>query len=150
MSFELLNTNGFRFTEARLPLPLLTADYGDGYEPPAAITGNPAGVLNWSVSIGVLPNDVATPRAEYLWNFWLARKAAGDGLFWVQDPRDGLYYLAGFVDDELGFEVLCAKAFASGLQLRQRRDAEQASPVSVLPGAPQPEWPIFGDTEFGG
>lgn len=156
--FAQLLTDGFLFTNTALPVALMKADYGSGYAPPAAVIGSPHGLRGWSIRINVLPDDESQAskvsgetRAVYLWEFWRARKREGDVAFWVKDPNDGRFYLAGFVDDELSLDLLCAKAFATGLQLRQRRDREQASPVVVLPGTPAPpDWPIFGETDFGG
>lgn len=149
---ELLNTNGFLFTRTALPVSVLTAPVGDGYQLPGAVIGSPLGVRGWNARIDAM-TTLAEPAAvaeEYLWQFWLARKAAGDELFWVEDPKDDLYYLAEFVDAMLSFDLLCSRVYATGLQLRQRRDPQQASPVAVLPGTPAPpDWPEWGTTEWG-
>ncbi len=148
MSFAQLNTEGFLFTQTGLPVSLLKGSFGDGYDGPAAVIGSPHGLRGWSVKIGVLPD--AEGRATYLWNFMLASKRAGNEAFWIADPKDNLFYLAEFIDDELSFDVLRSKAYATGLQLRQRRDRIQESPVTVIPGGPaRPDWPEFGKSEFG-
>ena len=144
MSFELLNTSGFRFTQTTIPVSLLRADFGDGYAPPAAIIGS--SVRGWNVRL----DAVNSPDAEYLWQFWLARKREGNFACWIRDPKDDLYYLVEFTDNNLSFDLLCARAYAIGIELRQRRDRDQASPVTELPGGPpKPDWPEWGVTEFG-
>lgn len=124
---ETLNTTGFLFTETTLTLSLLTADFGDGYEA-NALTGSPHGVRGWSMKIDVLPDSYShaaavegDTRAEYLWQFFLRSKAAGNQPFWFEDPKDGKFYLAKFADDTLSYSILCAKIYSTGLQLKQRR-----------------------------
>lgn len=154
---EELNTEGFLFTEVAGEWAVLTADFGDGYQA-AALVGDPQGTRTWSIRIDVLPGQRATlvaepggewlmtesgegvgvesqARAQYLWSFFRARKAAGDEPFWIEteDPEDAIRkkYLAGFVDHRLSFQVLCAKVYTTGLMLRQRRVAGVESPVVV-------------------
>jgi len=75
-------------------------------------------------------------RASYLWRFFRISKAANDEPFWleVDDPDDGARkkYLASFIDNKLTYSVLCAKLYSTGLQLRQRRVRDVASPVLVV------------------
>lgn len=154
--FEVLNTSGFLFTQTGLPVSLARADYGDGYAPPAAIVGSPNGLRGWALKIDALPNTEEgligdLSRADYLWEFWNARKREGNVAFWIQDPKDDKYYLVEFTADELSYELLCSLVYSTGLQLRQRRDRAQASPVTILPGTPAPpDWPVWGETEWGG
>ena len=75
-------------------------------------------------------------RAAYLWNFFQRSKAAGNQVFWLQDPKDELFYLVEFIDDALSFEVLCAKVYSTGLQLRQRRLVGIESPAETTLLAP--------------
>lgn len=140
MPYEQLNQSGFLFTSTAVAINLAKADCGDGYAPAAVLIGDPAGLRTWSVKIGVLPDsEFQTPkigaetRAEYLWNFFMANKAGGNAPFWIQDPKDDQFYLAEFVDDELSYEILCSKFYSTGLQLRQRRAADQATPVAEIP-----------------
>lgn len=145
MSYAQLTSDGFLFTQTGLPVAVMRAPFGDGYAAPAALIGAPLGTRGWAVKIAAM-NKV--DRAEYLWQFFQARKREGDAVFWLQDPKDDLYYLASFVDDELSFELLCATLFSTGLQLRQGRVKGQPSPVSVLEDT-APPWPIWGETEWG-
>jgi hypothetical protein len=69
--------------------------------------------------------DVATTRAQYLWNFFRNSKSKGDQPFWfeVEDPATGnrFDYVANFAADQLSYEVLCAQVYATGLELVERR-----------------------------
>lgn len=138
---ETLNTEGFQLTEIAAEWKVLTAEFGDGYEA-GALAGHPAGTRSWSIKIDVLPGvtDQVPPvegvsRAQYLWQFFKTTKAANDEPFWVEleDPEDGMrkLFLASFVDNKLSYTVLCAKIYSAGLQLRQRRLTDVASPVPV-------------------
>ena len=156
---ETLDTNGFLFTETSGEWSVLTAEFGDGYEA-GALVGSPEGTRTWAIRIDVLPGSddsgsliseagltlLTDPsgedilleqqtRAQYLWRFFRASKAAGNEPFWIEieDPEDGIRknYLASFVDHRLSFQVLCAKVYSTGLQLRQRRVAGVSSPVAV-------------------
>lgn len=75
-------------------------------------------------------------RAKYLWRFFRISKAANDAPFWIEvdDPDDGArkQFLASFIDNKLTYSVLCAKLYSTGLQLKQRRLRDVASPVLVL------------------
>lgn len=142
MPYEELNQSGFKFGSTSVRMDLAKGDFGDGFAPPAAVISNPEGLRSWSVTIAVLPDSTAQgqapliegeTRAEYLWNFWLNSKATGDAPFWIRDPKDGQFYLACFVDDELSYEILCSKVYGTGLQLRQRRVADQETPVEEIP-----------------
>lgn len=139
MSYEQLQTDGFLFTQTSVAVALATADFGDGYDS-GALIGDPDGLRGWNVKIDVLPDasDQAPliggkTRSNYLWDFWLASKAAADRPFWVEDIKDGLFYLASFVDHNLSYEVLCGKVYSTGLQLRQRRARDQTTPVEEIP-----------------
>jgi hypothetical protein len=74
-------------------------------------------------------------RAQYLWRFFRVSKAAGNQPFWfeMEDPDDGTrkLFLASFVDHRLSYEVLCAKIYSTGLQLKQRRVRDVESPIAV-------------------
>lgn len=140
MPYEQLNTSGFLFTSTSVEINLAKGEYGDGFAPAAAVIGDPAGLRAWSVQIGILPDSSdqvpligGKTRADYLWDFFLASKAAGNEPFWVEDPRDDQFYLAEFVDDVLTYEILCSRAYSTGLQLRQRRVTDQETPVASIP-----------------
>lgn len=74
-------------------------------------------------------------RAVYLWRFFRASKANGNQPFWIEleDPDDGTRkkFLASFADNRLSYQVLCAKIYSTGLQLKQRRMRDVASPIAV-------------------
>lgn len=142
MPYEQLNQSGFKFTRTSVAMNLSTADCGDGYEPPSSLIGNPEGLRSWTIRIDALPNSTAQgqapaidgkTRANYLWDFFLASKNAGNKPFWIEDPKDGKFYLACFVANDLDYEILCSFVFATGLELRQRRVTDQSTPVTEIP-----------------
>jgi hypothetical protein len=134
MGYAILDTTGFLFTDTSLRVALLKADFGDGFGA-GALIGSPNGTRTWAIQIAALPDSLeyARPvqgdtRANYLWEFFLASKIAGNAPFWLQDLKDGKFYLAEFVEDELSYSVLCAELYSTGLQLRQRRVPGMAPP----------------------
>lgn len=135
-----LNTEGFTFSEIAGEWSVLKANFGAGYFAAASV-GAPAGTRSWSMRVEVLPEDAGYPvgliesqtRAAYLWNFYQASKSNHDEPFWieVEDPDTGTRqnFLASFTDHRLSFAVLCAKVYATGLELRERRVLGVVSPV---------------------
>jgi hypothetical protein len=153
VSYDQLKTDGFLFTQTAVAFALMKADFGDGYGKGALIS-DPAGLRRWSVKIDVLPDSDehvpkvdAQTRSEYLWNFFVASKRSGNYPFWLQDPKDEQFYLVEFVDDELSYDLLCVKVYSTGLQLRQRRVTDQATPVDSIPFG---EVPDYGVGDYGG
>lgn len=139
-AYERLNTSGFLFTQTKVAVNILSGDFGDGFAPPSAVIGNPSGLRGWTIRIDALPDSNIVPliegktRADYLWDFFVASKAAGNKPFWVEDPKTDLFYLASFTDDEISYEILCSKVYSTGLTLRQRRVSGQVSPIdSAVP-----------------
>jgi hypothetical protein len=135
MSYDRLQTDGFRFTQTMVSVGLLTADFGAGYGA-GALIGSPTGQRAWSITIAALPDSTdqapevdEQTRAAYLWSFFQASKAADDEPFWIRDPKDGLLYLACFTDHALSYEVFCTKVFSTGLALRQERVFGVVSPA---------------------
>jgi hypothetical protein len=139
MSYLQLQTKGFLFTQTSVAVAVATADFGDGFDA-GALIGSAEGLRAWNVKIDVLPDSSnqaplvdGKTRANYLWDFFLTSKAAGDRPFWIEDVKDGKFYLASFTEHTLSYDVLCSKAYSTGLSLRQRRARDQASPVEALP-----------------
>jgi len=134
---DLLRSTGFLFTRTEIASAVLAAEYGEGYRGPGAVIG--AGLRSWTIKIDTLPDDAAAglvqgqSRATYLWDFFRNAKAANDAAFFIYDYKDDLFYLASFTDDELSFEMFCAKVFSTGLQFRERRIVGVDSPVDGLP-----------------
>jgi hypothetical protein len=134
---ETLDTTGYIFTDVKVKVSILSADFGEGYEAAATIGG---GLRTWVMKIDVLPDNFtdAVPvqgtqetRAAYLWNFFLRSKLAGNQPFRFRHADPGQQeqeWLACFVDDELSYSILCSRIFSTGLQLRQRRLRSQDSP----------------------
>jgi len=132
-----LHVNGFQFTQTAIGMTLLTADYGEGFQD-ATVIGS--GLRTWAIKIAVLPGQSGfapavedQTRADYLWDFFVEKKLAGDEPFWVFDFKDDVFHLASFVDHSLSFEMLCAKIYSTGLQLRQRRLAGVTAPIAGFP-----------------
>lgn len=106
----------------------LGADYGDGYDA-SVLVGDARGLLSWALKYQTLPGAAANlpindkAQADYLWDFFLARKAAGNESFTVRDPRSGNIYLAKLAESNLGYELVLCKLWSTGLKLQQRREA---------------------------
>lgn len=75
---------------------------------------------------GILTGET---RAEYLWQFFLRSKVAGDKPFWIWDVKTNKSYLASFVEHRLSYQIFCAQVYGAGLQLKQRRVMGVGSPV---------------------
>jgi hypothetical protein len=131
--YEVLEEVGdFGFT-ADVAFDILEADYGDGYED-AALVGSSDGLRSWQLMYKALPGTIqnapeAGPlsmqsRADYLWDFFIRHKAAGNKPFLITCLRDGQQYLAKFVEHRLSYQMFMVKLFSTGVQLRQRRDGD--------------------------
>jgi len=141
---ETLNTTGFLITEIAGDWSVLTADFGAGYGV-GALVGAREGTRAFSIRLEVLPDDLnlapaveGLSRERYLWQFYRTSKEGGDLPFWIEleDPADAdrKMFLASFVDHALTYDVLCAKIYGTGLNLRQRRLLDTPSPVPVTGG----------------
>jgi hypothetical protein len=78
-------------------------------------------------------SDVEIPtgetRAEYLWQFFLRSKAAGNQPFWIWDVKTNKSYLVSFTEHRLSYQIFCAQVYGAGLQLKQRRVRSIVSPI---------------------
>jgi hypothetical protein len=133
MSYEQLQTTGFLFTQTSVAVTLVHAGLGDGFDRGKILD---SGLRAWTVKIGALPDSSAQlplietkTRANYLWDFFVRSKVAGNRPFWLEDPKDGLLYLASFTEDSLGYDLFCSKLYGTGLALRQRRVRDTSSPI---------------------
>jgi len=136
---ERLITEGFLFENTSVRGFNLTASYGDGFRE-SAVIGTPDGLREWKLKINVLPHfdgeyliDAGVygrqTRALYFWEFYLRHNVANAFKpFWVRDPFLKRDYLAEIVEGKLDYEMLSARAYSTGLTLRQRR----------IPGLPTP------------
>jgi hypothetical protein len=138
---ETLNTTGFLITEIAGEWSLVSADFGGGYRA-AALIGSAEGTRTFTIQIDVLPDDPTLrplptidgiSREQYLWAFFRKSKDDDDAPFWIEleDPETHgrKNYLASFVDHALTYQVLCAKIYKTGLNLRQRRLRDTPSPI---------------------
>jgi len=136
MSFDvdaapiLLDIGDFGLSE-QIDFRLVEFSYGDGYED-SALIGSTEGTHSWKLVFKVLPGFVgqetsgplsAESRADYLWNFFCDRMAAGNDSFKFISQSDGRMYLAAFADKSLSYEMFLTKLYTSGIGLKQRRDA---------------------------
>ena len=81
----------------------------------------------------VLPGNIRTEGLDDLGEDYLRQMAAGNKPFWLQDVRDGLFYLACFADTRLTYRVFTAQVYGTGLRLRERRVQGVESPVAEVP-----------------
>jgi hypothetical protein len=114
--------------ECGVTVDVFEADFGDGYYA-SAVVGSTAGTKDWNITYGHLSRaphrtDGRFSResvADYLWDFYVARRAEGNSPFIIRDPRTRKFYLAGFVDTRLGYKNLRERFYTTGLQVKQRR-----------------------------
>jgi hypothetical protein len=125
----LLDVGSFGFTEA-ISFRVLEFSYGDGYED-SALIGSTDGTRSWKLTYKVLPGFrgqtqggvfSAQSRADYLWNFFCDRMAAGNESFKFISPKDGRLYLAAFAETTLSYELFMTKLFTTGISVKQRRE----------------------------
>lgn len=130
---ELQNQTLLNVSDIELSMPVITANFGDGYGA-AALAGNAAGLRTWTLSSDVIPDlpeyridyDIdaemfTASRFEYLWEFYRRHQALGNKPFFLTDPRTKRKFAASFTDSTLSFAALTAKFYSGTLQLRQRR-----------------------------
>lgn len=123
--------------------PELIAEYGEGYED-GVLVGSAAGLHNWVLSAGVLPDAddaeylpiEAQSRFAYYFDFFKARKAEGNGVF-IIEFRDLLYH-ASFVGPSVSYEIFTSILYAGGVEIRQRRVVGESYEAdgSITPEAP--------------
>src|ERR1051326_8725915 len=66
------------------------------------------------VSTGVFKS-----RHDYLWDFYKARKDAGNEPFLMKSPKDGKWFLWVFADNKLSYELIDLYMASSGVKLQQ-------------------------------
>jgi phage-related protein len=129
-TFErLLDIGNFGLVE-EIEFQVLEAEYGDGYDD-SALVGSSEGTRSWKLSYKVLPGSIgnvqggvfsAQSRADWLWDFFVRHKAAGNKSFIINSPRDGRDYLAKFAEHKLSYEIFMTRLYSTGIQLKQRRE----------------------------
>lgn len=103
---------------------LLSAVYGGGYRvdeiifPALRVCSLSYPTLHKDALIEVEP-DVFESRHDYLWNFYKARKDAGNEPFLMKSPRDAKWFLWVFADNKLGYELLDLYMASSSVKLQQ-------------------------------
>lgn len=127
--FELLQTKGSFGCVESISHAVLNADFGDGYEQTALI-GSQTGLRSWRLKWDVLAQVLRAQnpffdneelnQADYLWDFYCRARALGQP-FVIQSSRNGQYYLAKFVDENLSYELFACRLYTTGLALTQRR-----------------------------
>jgi hypothetical protein len=63
--------------------------------------------------------DVFVSRHDYLWDFYKARKDAGNEPFLMKSPKDGAWFLWIFSDSKLSYELIDLYMAASSVKLQQ-------------------------------
>lgn len=63
--------------------------------------------------------DVFESRHDYLWDFYKARKDAGNEPFLMKSPRDAKWFLWVFADSKLSYELLDLYMASSSVKLQQ-------------------------------
>lgn len=103
---------------------ILSAGYGGGYRideivfPALRACTLSYPTLHKDAMIEVEP-DVFESRHDYLWNFYKARKDAGNEPFLMKSPRDGKWFLWVFTDNSLSYELLDLYMASSSVKLQQ-------------------------------
>lgn len=123
----------FNITQLDLEMPVLRANFGDGYGA-AALSGKPSGLRYWTISADVLPDmdeysvdytvaddDRSDSRFQYFWEFYRRHLSLGNKPFYFVDPRTNRKFLAEFVENRISFESITAKLYRGGVSIKQRR-----------------------------
>jgi hypothetical protein len=103
---------------------MLSARYGGGYRvdeiifPALRACSLSYPTLHKDAMIEV-EEDVFESRHDYLWNFYRARKDAGNEPFLMKSPKDGSWFLWVFADNKLSYELLDLYMASSGVKLQQ-------------------------------
>lgn len=105
---------------------LLSAKYPNGYREDVII-GLATGLRAWKLSYPALmttafispPDAEPTSRADYVWNFYVDSKSAGNAPFILTCPRDGKDYLCYFPEDKLSYTLVDLFLRTSGLTIEQ-------------------------------
>lgn len=103
---------------------ILSAGYGGGYRvdeivfPPLRTCSLSYPTLHKDAMIEV-EEDTFVSRHDYLWDFYKARKDAGNQPFLMKSPKDGKYFLWCFADNKLSYELLDLYMASAGVKLIQ-------------------------------
>jgi hypothetical protein len=103
----------------------LGASFGGGYKtvenvfPPLLYGSLHYPTLHRDAMIEV-EEDVFVNRLDYIWNFYTSSKDNGDKPFLMKSPRNGLWYLWDFPDDDLTIRLLDLYMGSTGLKIEQR------------------------------
>lgn len=107
------------------------------YREPAINTGHSEGTLEFALKFDFLTKSLAggfdpgqdlgglQSRADYLWNFFVRHKQAGDKPFTAECEMPGrlgkVENLFVFADDRMDYTLFAARIFSTGLKLEQAR-----------------------------
>lgn len=103
---------------------ILSGGYGGGYRvdeivfPALRACSLSYPTLHKDAMIEVEP-DVFESRHDYLWNFYKARKDAGNEPFLMKSPKDAKWFLWIFTDSKLSYELLDLYMASSSVKLQQ-------------------------------
>lgn len=103
---------------------LLSATYGGGFRvdeivfPALRTCSLSYPTLHKDAMIETAPSTFVS-RHDYLWDFYKARKDAGNEAFLMKSPKDGKWFLWVFADNKLSYELLDLYMAASGVKAQQ-------------------------------
>lgn len=103
---------------------LLSATYGGGFRvdeiifPALRACSLSYPTLHKDAMIEV-EEDVFVSRHDYLWDFYRARKDAGNEPFLMKSPKDAKWFLWIFSDSKLSYELLDLYMASSSVKLQQ-------------------------------
>lgn len=106
MAYKELDYRGNYSVTVSVAFTVLTTQYGDGYEDSARI-GSPGGLRSWSLTYSALhrypfgagaPQFVSQSRADYFYQFYCDRLAAGNEPFILFCPYALKRFLVKFTD----------------------------------------------------
>lgn len=123
----------FNITDIELVMPLLEADFGDGYGA-GVLSGKSSGLQKWTISADPIL-DLADynidflvdgePQTDtplnYFWEFFRRHIALGNKPFYFVEPRTGRKFLASFVELRLSLKVFTKVIYGTGIEIKQRR-----------------------------
>jgi len=123
----------FNITDIDLALPLLEADFGDGYGA-GVLSGKSSGLQRWTISADPILDltdynidfivdgepQTDTPL-NYFWEFFRRHIALGNKPFYFVEPRTGRKFLTSFVEPRLSLKVFTKAVYGTGVQIKQRR-----------------------------
>ena len=83
------------------------------------LPGTMDGAIELDGDEGIGAAETSLSRADYIWDFFNARKGGEVKSFFLTCPRDGKVYLVVFADAEIGYDAFAIRLYSTGLTLVQ-------------------------------